>query len=409
MTEPSFARICQPNRRRRELVARAFALTAVAASGSALVTYAALREPQVVAAREPPTPLVVAIRLVAQSAPAVPSAPPVAPAPPTTPPPTPTDAALGCPSLADDPPPIGAALPRATQPEQDASAQPLTIIAAARAARLAVRTADGHVLISDDDGATFRAAFVDHAVDEIRFDRDGVLYARAGATLGVRDEHEHWIDVTVAACPNETCRDHIATVDDRVVWIHDGHIATSSNRGKSWRQTPDDQTWSSDDGALFAWHGALYQAEHYSDMCGIDDSPTWRFDPATYRVTNTIFHHSGDPGEPTLEPDDDAGSSWHWQERCHDESRSGSCGSRNATLALLLKAATLRPVEGARTLAVYDRALVEVCSNGARQVYRTFPFDHVDAVDSHGRPLVASAGAVLRWSSRDGWRRLVRP
>jgi hypothetical protein len=72
----------------------------------------------------------------------------------------------------------------------------------------------------------------------------------------------------------------------------------------------------------------------------------------------------------------------------------------------MLRVATLWPVEGARTLAVYNRSLIELCDDGARQIYRSFPFESVDAVDSAGRPLVVHGGQLVRWSPVHGWRRL---
>ena len=66
----------------------------------------------------------------------------------------------------------------------------------------------------------------------------------------------------------------------------------------------------------------------------------------------------------------------------------------------------LRPREGARALAVYGGALIELCTGGVRQVYREFPFERLDAVDASGRALVMNGGNLLRWSPQTGWRKL---
>jgi len=55
---------------------------------------------------------------------------------------------------------------------------------------------------------------------------------------------------------------------------------------------------------------------------------------------------------------------------------------------------------------VYEHGLVELCTNGARLVYRSFPVDHIAAVDHAGRPLVVTGDMLARWEPAHGWRRL---
>lgn len=109
-----------------------------------------------------------------------------------------------------------------------------------------------------------------------------------------------------------------------------------------------------------------------------------------------------------LQAGDDVAVEWTWRERCWGDNDQGltSCSRRIPTVSAMLRVATLWPVEGARTLAVYERSLIELCDDGARQIYRSFPFDKVDAIDSVGRPLVVNDGKLLRWSPVHGWRRL---
>jgi hypothetical protein len=91
--------------------------------------------------------------------------------------------------------------------------------------------------------------------------------------------------------------------------------------------------------------------------------------------------------------------------RCHGASstRYARCDAHHDRALL---EAGLSPVEGGRTLAVYSGSLVELCGHGARQVYRAFPYERIDATDASGRPLVVRGGALLQWSPAHGWRRL---
>ena len=201
----------------------------------------------------------------------------------------------------------------------------------------------------------------------------------------------------------------IGVVEDRVVWFHNDQLAVSTDRGLHWKAiATTDQVWSwNGDGRVLPFRGALYQAYHYQDRCGVDDTPTWRLDRSG-RIDHTIFHNYYESREPMLTAADDVAAEWSWRERCWGENDWGftSCSRRIPTVSAMLRVSTLWPVEGARTLAVYERSLVELCDDGARQIYRSFPFEEIAAVDSVGRPLVVHRGTLLRWSPTHGWRRL---
>jgi hypothetical protein len=395
---------------RTELRRLVFAVGVVAATAA---TVAAL-----VAAGGESTELVVVDRPVVLRVPA-----PRAPEPPPQPPapaPVPRRDPLACPVVVETSgKPIGARVSArelaAYRADRTDDPPTIEVAAAAEANELALRFTDGHVRVSDDDGASFRAAFEGREVDQIAIALDGVVYARAGIELGVRtlDGHERWRRVPAAMCTGrDMCHDRIAVVDDRVVWIHDGALAVSADRGATWRAIDTkDQAWAQlDDGRLFAWGGALYLVEHYTDMCGVDDYPVYRLDPLTRAIEHTIFHNYYTGAEPLAElaAGDDVAAQWTWTANCWVENEARHDCSPRRKHGLLLAAKTLLPAEGARTLAVYEGSLVEVCTGGARQIYRRFPFGELAATDHLGRPLVVARGAVLRWSATDGWRRLAK-
>jgi hypothetical protein len=351
-----------------------------------------------------------------------PSPPPPVPPPPPPPPPVqppdpvgPAPDHLGCPA-------VGAAEPSGTRLERDAvrglgeggpeAAATLRVVAARTGARLAILDNLGVALASDDGTAAFHGVFAGHHIDDLAIDRAGVLYARSGIELGIRDlaGHERWREIQQAMCSRETCIDRIATIDDRIAWLHDDQVFVSRDRGATFRRvTRDDAPWTPDgDGMLFSWRGALYQIQHYEDMCGVDDAPTWRLDPGSGAIAHTIFHNQYVLSELVLEPSDDAAPTWSWRERCRatDSAPLGACPGRDPSRSAMLAAKTLLPVEGGRVLSVFQGSLVELCPGGARQIYRAFPFDRLAAVDHVGRPLVVRNGLLLRWSAGDGWRRL---
>jgi hypothetical protein len=337
--------------------------------------------------------------------------PVIVPAPPA--PPAPTVDALGCPELPGDDEPIGVAVDADAVDASSEGEEPqiAQVVAAAHVPELAMRTVAGKVMVSDDDGTTFHAALTDRTVDEIRIDAEGTLFARAGVELAVLSpgaRRASWRTVELPACYD--CRDEIGVVGDRLMWIRGTQIATSRDRGRTWKPAPDDMPWTAGTGTLRTWHGALYQLEHYEDECGLDESPTFRFDPDSNTVESTIFDNEPTIGAVVLRADSDVTPTWRWQRLCRqdDPQDLGPCHEpQHASFSLLL-AKELRPVEGARTLSVYSGALVELCRGGAREIYRAFPLQAIDAVDSHGRPLVARSHGVYRWSPTHGWRQLLR-
>jgi hypothetical protein len=380
------------------------------AGGTAAITLAIAMGRHKPAVHTPSPPMVVAI---VQPAPV-----PPAPTPPPTPPPSaqapaPPDVAdeLACPTI-DAAKPSGARLDSDAVRALGEDGPALRVVAARAAARLAILDPAGVVRVSDDGTPAFRAAFVGRRVDELAIDRAGVLYARSATELGIRDlaGHERWRTIAPATCTREACTDRIATLDDQIAWLHDEDVFVSRDRGAAFhRVTRDDAPWASDSsGATFAWRGALYQVQHYEDMCGVDDSPTWRFDPSSGAITHAIFHNQYVLNDRVLEASDEAAATWTWRERCREDESAplGACTTRDPIRSAMLAAKTLRPVEGGRTLSVFEGSLVELCSGGARQIYRAFPFDHLAAVDHVGRPLVVRGGMLLRWSAGDGWRRL---
>jgi len=337
------------------------------------------------------------------------------PAPPPAPAPEPNP--LACPVLDDsDEPAIGATVRIADIPlDGNEPATHVGVVAARDAPHIAI-LGDTRVRVSADDGKTFHRAFEDHEVEQIAIDRQGILYALAGSSLGVRtlDGRERWHEPAVAKCEDDECKNRIAVVGDELFWLYAEQLFASRDRGRTWKKiTTDDQSWGySADGQLLQWRGALYQIEHYQDMCGVDDSPVWRLSTAN-KISHTIFHEYYTSDGPVIQPTDDVGTSWTWRERCgrttdDNERAFGACTERDADRTAMLLAKTLRPSEGARTLAVHEGGLVELCGDGARQIYRRFPFSRVDAVDSRGRALVGFDHALYRWSAKHGWRRLYR-
>jgi hypothetical protein len=388
------------------VAASAAAITTVAVTATAVVFARRQHDTTVVIERTAPPVVVTVDRQV--PAPAIADAP-AAPAAPAGPP-----SRLACPALDLEDKPVGTAvafpIPIRTYDDQD-EALPLSVAASATTPRIAV-LAGTTVRVSDDDGATFSRAFKNHDVDEIAVSRDGRLYARAGDLLGVRaiSGTESWHSVALAAClDDDACNNRIGVIEDRVVWFHNDQVAVSTDGGRHWKPvSTKDQGWSwNGNGRMLAFRGALYQAYHYHDMCGVDDTPTWRLDRSG-RIDHTIFHDYYESGEPALEATDDVATAWRWRERCWGDKAQvlTSCSRRIPTVSSMLRVATLWPVEGARTLAVYNRSLIELCDDGARQIYRSFPFESVDAVDSAGRPLVVHGGQLVRWSPVHGWRRL---
>lgn len=320
------------------------------------------------------------------------------------------EAKLGCPVLTSADTAIGTPVELSRDaPAQPSGASEATVVAASHAPQLAVLR-DHHVWASDDDGATFQRAFADRQVDHVAIDRDGTVYAQAGATLGIRAPggRTRWRDVAHARC-EDRCRDQLGVVGDRLVWIHDREVATSLDRGASWHAAPAPAfSWNDLDSPPFAWAGALYQVAHYVDQCGVDDYSVFRLD-ARGRIEHDVFHAYFVPSEPVLRPSSDVDTTWTWRERCwtDEDNVLGRCDRRDAKRSALLAASTVLPREGGRTLAVYDHSLIELCQGGARQIYRAFPLDHLDAVDAGGRPLVVHGDALLRWSPAHGWRRLL--
>ncbi len=397
--EPSVDRK-RPWGRSRYVVAGTAVVATVAAAATAIVFAARQRDTTVIIERTAP-PVFVTV-----PAPA-PEAPPLAAASPPS--------QLACPvvHLADKP--IGKAIAAPARDSDDHSEEhvPMLVAASATTPHIAVLAGAG-VRVSDDDGATFSRAFKGHTVEQIAVSRDGVVYARAGTQLGVRAASgaESWHSAPVDACPSDdACRNRIGIVEDRVVWFHRDQLAVSSDHGRHWKSiSTKKHVWAWDsDGRMLTFRGALYQAYHYEDRCGVDDTPVWRLDRSG-RIDHTIFHNYYEGHEPVLQASDDVGTEWRWRERCWNDAHVlTSCSRSIPAVSEMLRVGTLWPVEGARTLTVYERSLIELCDDGARQIYRSFPFEAIDAVDSVGRPLVAHAGALLRWSPVHGWRRLLAP
>lgn len=367
------------------------------------------RDTMVVIDRTAP-PVVVTVERVVEAA---------VPAPPDPPPTSARVTALRCPAIAVVDEPIGVPVQATPTSDYDPSATVLHVVASSAAPRIAVLSGS-EVLVSDDDGKTFARAFTKHDVEQIAIAPDGTLYARGADKLGVTPfpgRVASWRKVALGGCESDgtcegdQCSNRIAAVEDRVVWFHNDQLATSTDQGRHWKRVKTtDQSWSStEDGQLLPFRGALYQAYHYTERCGIDDTSTWRLDRSG-RIEHTIFHNYYEEREPVLEASNDVDTEWAWRERCWGDNANKlvSCSKRIPSVSEMLRVATLRLVEGARTLAVYGGSLIELCGDSARQIYRAFPFATVAAVDSAGRSLVVDGGAILRWSPLHGWRRLYK-
>ncbi len=317
----------------------------------------------------------------------------------------PPASALGCPVLDNDDP-IGKLVDPSTF-EEDNQWATAVVHAAARAPQLAVRN-DPFVWVSDDRGRTFHRAFEGRVVTHTAITPSGVIYARAGAELGVRSPGGKtvWRPLTIPCHDDARCVSRIGTLGEEVVYLVDEVLHVSADRGKTWRKLDDTgSTWHASDGALFNFRGALFQVDHYQDRCGLDDLHTYRLD-ANHRVAHDIFHNDYLGGE--LRESSDVDTTWTWTTRCVDEDRSSRrpCAATTATRIELLTAAKLMPVEGARALAISRGVVIELCAGGARQIYRSFPFERIDAVDDAGRALVLHGETLLRWSPVHGWRKL---
>jgi hypothetical protein len=410
---PPIPRLTASVDRHAPMVGRVRHYTAIAAAllagmASSLMMLALPRQP----APSPPAPPAPALPALAPPpSPPLPPPPPVQIPGPALPPAPPPADPLGCttPTAPDEP--IGARIPTPTAAPEETPLSPSFQVATA-GARIALRI-DDRVYLSDDDGRSFHAAFVSRPISHIAIARDGTLYALSGQELarleplapgrGHRHRDGAW-RLLEADHVRDECHNRIAAVGNRVVWLHDEQVHTSDDRGHTWRQvTPTDAAWGYHDDRTLAWNGSLYQVRHDVDRCGIDDWSVWRLDGAR-RITHEIFHSYYDRGA-TLHPSDDVGTTWRWRSKClakDDEDCTTPTPQREA-LRLL---STVLPIEGGRTLGVYGGSLIELCPGGARQIYRAYPLDHLDAVDATGRALVLHDGALLRWSPVHGWRRL---
>lgn len=328
-------------------------------------------------------------------------------------PPPPVSTGLSCPVLDASPEPDIGVRVRIDDVAQDESRPDNTQVVASRHGQTIAVLLDHEVRLSVDDGTTFRRVFRDHAVSRIALASDGTLYAVATTELGIRtpEGRETWREPKIAKCVEDRCVNRIATLDDELVWMSIEGVATSRDRGRTWKtiSTPDDSPWNAGEW-LFSWRGAVYAIDHYVDRCGVDDSPVWRLSQSR-KISHTIFHNYYQDGEPVLRASDDAATTWTWRERCPDEGygpKLTACKERDHDRSAMLMAKTLLPVEGARTLSAYQNSLVELCADGARQIYRRWPVDQLDAVDTRGRPLVVIGRGLYRWSAQHGWRRLHR-
>ena len=357
------------------------------------------------------------------AAPPPPTAPPIPVAAPAMPPPlvvtiektieAPRQAVLdddlGCVAPTTPDLPIGTAVEPAEVAETDLGDKPIRVMAASNAPQLAVLH-DGTVWVSDDEGRSFSRAFEGHVVDHIAIDRNGVIYAQDSDKVGVRalGGRVSWRSLEFVTCdPAARCERRIGTRGTELVGFIDDTVATSNDQGKTWKVIPDpDYAWSDHRGELFNWQGSLYQVSHYTDMCGIDDNYVYRLD-AKHRVTHAVFHNEYMEDEPVLRASSDVSPTWTWTVKCRKESqRLGRCPTKTVFNSDLLRASTLLPVEGGRTLATYGGGVIELCPEGARQIYRVFPFPSIDAVDPAGRILVMRGMTLLRWSPVHGWRKL---
>ena len=357
-------------------------------------------------------PVIVELQPIVLSREAPPPPPPVEPKP--EPPPAPVSTGLSCPVLDASPEPDIGVRVRVDDFLNDEDRTDHAQVVASREGKTIAVLIDDEVTLSVDDGATFRRVFRDHAVSRIALASDGTLYAVATTDLGMRTPQgrETWREPPIAKCrDDEECVNKIATLGDQLVWMSFEAVATSRDRGRTWKtvSTPDDAPWTAS-AWLFTWRNSVYAVDHYYDRCGVDDMPVWRLSPAR-KISHTIFHNYYQVGEPVLKTSDDAATTWTWHERCGHENygqRLTACKERDDDRSAMLMAKTLFPVEGARTLSVYEGGLIELCADGARQIYRRWPVDTVHAVDARGRPLVVYGRALYRWSEQHGWRRLYR-
>jgi len=307
--------------------------------------------------------------------------------------------------------PIGAPIATPTAASDETPlAPPFQVVTAG--ARIALRNGD-RVFLSDDDGRSFHAAFSSQPISQIAITRDGTLYALSGQELARLEppgasrnprRDGAWRQLEADHVRDE-CRNRIAAVGNRVVWLHDDQVHTSDDRGHTWRPVSnDDASWGYGYDRTLAWRGSLYQVRHDVDHCGVDDWSVWRLDGAR-RITHDIFHSYYERGA-VLYPSDDVGTTWRWRSKClaKDDADCTQPTPQRDALRLL---STVLPIEGGRTLAVYRGSLIELCPGGARQIYRAYPLDHLDAVDTAGRALVLHDGALLRWSPVHSWRRLL--
>lgn len=313
---------------------------------------------------------------------------------------------LGCPLIAAADEPIGT---RVDPASGEGTETATNVFAAARAPQIVVEHGSS-VSVSDDDGRTWSLAFLEHDVTHLAVRADGVVFALAGHELGVRSPggSTRWRPIKYDE-DNQGRNRNLAVIGDEVIVIIGEQIHASRDQGRSWKRVnTDERAWDDTGAAMFTWQGAAYQIDHYHDMCGVSEQHVFRLD-AKHRVTGDVFHDYYIPDEPVLHASTDIDTQWAWKPRCWSSETPdnlGRCTAKSASRTNLLIAATLKPVEGARTLAVYERGLIELCERGARLVYRTFPFERVDAVDAAGRALVMRGPTLLRWSPLHGWRKL---
>jgi hypothetical protein len=402
-TDPQLAPIVDPRAPRLSRVRKRLAIAAGFAAGAATVVglvhalvllHATPPPPPAPVAAAPviamPPPLVVTIENTIEAPRAIALDDDLGCIAPTTP-----DLPIG---YAVDPARISDVLPD--------SEKPMRAIAAPNGPQLAVLH-EGVVWVSDDEGRSFGRAFEGHVIDHIAIDRDGVIYAQDADKIAVRaiNGRVSWRSLAFVTCdPSARCERRIGTNGTELVGFIDDAVATSTDQGKTWKIIPDPAyAWSDHHGELFSWQGSLYQVSHYYDMCGVDDNYVYRLD-AKHRVAHDIFHNYYDPGDAVLRPSSDVTPTWTWKEKCWTDSETlGRCAKPSGQL---LQASTLLPVEGGRTLSVYGGAVIELCPRGVRQIYRTFPFTRIDAVDPAGRILVTKGMTLLRWSPVHGWRKL---
>ena len=271
-----------------------------------------------------------------------------------------------------------------------------TIAASAAAPVIAiVRGAAYGARASTDDGRTFTTIFAGRAISSIAVDDRGRIYAIADGRLGVRDRRgrERWIDAA-STCADEVCPERVIAAGDAVAWVRSGSLRTSADGGRTWRVL-DDEPGDEVAGAANAgyWNGTLYGISHVSDMCGWDADDIATFDLRTRRYAFESFDNEA--GSAKLDVVDDHGGSWTYRGR-------GVAGEKARDLRL----ARIGPAFGPRLLWADEGQLYELCGDRGRIVAHRFGASRVDAVDAAGRPLVADADRVFRWSARFGWREL---